>query len=197
MKSDEEQQKSLSFWRSALEYIRDVVYMLAFVVLVFTFVVRIVVVSGNSMYSTLVDGDYLLLVNNHFCGQLEQGDIVVASMNRFREGEAIVKRVIATQGQTVDIDFDQGIVYVDGVALDEPYTFTDTNLNEGTEFPIVVKEGCLFLMGDNRNGSQDSRDPLIGSVDRREILGKVVFLMFPGTDSGRLKADFGRIGGVG
>ncbi len=181
-----------------LDYLHDVVYILAIVLLVFTFFVRMVVVSGSSMFDTLVDGDYLLLVNHPLCGDLQYGDIVVASMDRFNDGEPIVKRVIATEGQTVDVDFKEGIVYVDGVALDEPYTHTKTTLDEGTDFPLVVEEGCVLLMGDNRNGSRDSRDPLIGQVDEREILGKAVLLMLPGTGEREygVSRDFSRIGGL-
>jgi len=184
------------FWANVLGYLRDIVYLLAAVMLVFSFFVRFIIVSGDSMYSTLVDGDYLVLLNSHFCGELEQGDIVVAGMERFRNGEAIVKRVIATEGQVVDIDFEEGVVYVDGIALDEPYTFTATNLSSGMVFPLVVEDDHLFLMGDNRNGSLDSRDPSIGQVDRREILGKAVFLLFPGTDGGAIPPDLSRIGGL-
>ena len=90
---------------SVLEYLHDVVYILALILVVFTFCMRVVIVSGSSMFSTLVDGDYLLLINRPLCGELERGDIVVASMDRFKGGEPIVKRVIATEGQTVDIDF--------------------------------------------------------------------------------------------
>ena len=137
-------------------------------------------------------------MEQHLGGEPEQGDIVVAAMDRFWNGKPIVKRVIATEGQTVDIDFEAGIVYVDGVALDESYTFTPTNLSEGTQFPLVVEEGCLFLMGDNRNESRDSRDPTIGQVDSREILGKAVFLMVPGNGSEDhpVAVDYGRIGGL-
>ena len=168
------------------------------VLVVFTFLMRIVVVSGDSMFDTLADGDYLLLLNNPLCGELEQGDIVVASMDRFRNGEAIVKRVIATEGQLVDIDFNAGVVYVDGEALEETYTFTATNISEGMQFPLIVDEGCLFLMGDNRNESLDSRNPKIGMVDTREILGKAILLLLPGdgTDDHPMKRDFGRIGGL-
>jgi len=182
-----------------LEYLHDIVYILALILLVLTFCFRVVIVSGSSMFSTLVDGDYLLLLNNPLCGELEQGDIVVASMDRFRGGEAIVKRVIATEGQTVDIDFRQGIVFVDGVALEEEYIYTQTHLSEGMEFPLVVEEGCVFLMGDNRMDSRDSRAPEIGQVDTREILGRAVFLMLPGTGTGEytVERDFGRIGGLG
>ena len=188
----------MTFSQSILECMHDLAYILAVVLIIFTFFVRVVVVSGDSMFDTLADGDYLLLVNNPLCGSLDQGDIVVASMERFRGGEAIVKRVIATEGQTVDIDFSQGVVYVDGVALDEPYTFTATNVAEGMRFPLTVAPGCVFLMGDNRNESMDSRDPQIGQVDTRQILGKAIFLMIPGngTRDHPMTRDFGRIGGL-
>ena len=181
-----------------LGYLHDVVYVLALVLLVFSFCIRVVTVSGSSMFSTLQDGDYLLLLNRPLCGELEQGDIVVASMERFRGGEAIVKRVIATEGQTVDIDFREGVVYVDGVALEEDYTYTPTNLSEGVEFPLVVQEGCVFLMGDNRGDSRDSRAPEIGQVDEREILGRAIMLIFPGTGRGEYTMPFSldRIGGL-
>ena len=197
-KPEKQPEKQLSLAQTLLEYAHDMAYILAAVLLLFTFLVRIVVVSGDSMFDTLVDGDYLLLVNNPICGELEQGDIVVASMDRFRNGEAIVKRVIATGGQTVDIDFEAGIVYVDGDALEEPYAFTHTNISEGMSFPLVVEDGCLFLMGDNRNESMDSRDPSIGLVDEREILGKAVFLLLPGEGTWKrpVERDFTRIGGL-
>ena len=183
---------------SILEYLHDVVYILALILVLFTFCMRVVIVSGSSMFSTLVDGDYLLLINRPLCGELEQGDIVVASMERFKDGEPIVKRVVATEGQTVDIDFRAGVVYVDGVALEEEYTYTPTHLSEGMEFPLVVEEGCLFLMGDNRGDSRDSRAPEIGLVDEREILGRAVFLLMPGTGTGEytVERDLGRIGGL-
>jgi signal peptidase I len=183
---------------SILEYLHDVVYILALILVLFTFCMRVVIESGSSMFSTLVDGDYLLLIKRPLCGELEQGDIVVASMERFKDGEPIVKRVVATEGQTVDIDFRAGIVYVDGVALEEEYTYTPTHLSEGMEFPLVVEEGCLFLMGDNRGDSRDSRAPEIGLVDEREILGRAVFLLMPGTGTGEytVERDMGRIGGL-
>lgn len=194
----QERQEPASFPQTVMEYAHDLAYILITLLIVFTFFARIVIVSGDSMFNTLANGDYLLVVNNPICGELEQGDIVVASMSRFRGGEAIIKRVIATEGQVVDIDFSQGLVYVDGQPLDEPYTFTPTNIAEGTQFPLVVSEGCVFLMGDNRNESMDSRDPDIGLVDTREILGKAIFLVFPGagTDKHPVERDFGRIGGI-
>ena len=183
---------------ACLEYLHDIVYILALILLVFTFCVRVVIVSGSSMFPTLADGDYLLLINNPLCGALKQGDIVVASMDRFKNGEAIVKRVIATEGQVVDIDFRTGTVYIDGEVLEEDYINTPTYLSEGMEFPLVVEPGCVFLMGDNRGDSRDSRAPEIGQVDTREILGRAVLLMLPGTGTGSytVERDFGRIGGL-
>ena len=89
-----------------------------------------------------------------------------------------------------------GIVFVDGVALDEPYTYTPTNVSEGMEFPLVVEDNCIFAMGDNRNRSKDSRHPEIGQIDKREILGKALFLFLPGVDKGHSGPDFDRIGAI-
>ena len=194
----QEPRKKTSGIAAGLEYLHDIVYVLALILLLFTFCMRVVIVSGSSMFSTLVDWDYLLLLNRPLCGDFEQGDIVEASMDRFRGGEANVKRVIATEGQTVDIDFRTGIVYVDGEALQEDYIYTPTILSEGVEFPLVVEEGCVFLMGDNRGDSRDSRAPEIGQVDERELLGRAVFLMLPGTGRGAytVPRDYDRIGGL-
>ena len=180
--------------KQILAYMRDMVILIAGVLLVFSLCLRVVVVSGPSMKNTLYDGDWLVVINNLFYREPKAGDIVVASKDAFEDGNPIIKRVIATEGQTVDIDFSEGTVYVDGVALDEPYTLTPTNLAEGVPFPVVVSEGSLFVMGDNRNGSKDSRSYEIGLVDEREILGRAVFLVFPGTSGGLVKRDFSRIG---
>lgn len=190
-------QKKKEGWQGTmLMYLHDLVYLLAGLILVFLLLFRVVVVSGTSMNSTLLDGDYLLLLSNTFYHNPQYGDIIVASKKSFDNGTPIVKRVIATEGQTVDIDFFAGIVYVDGVALEEPYTLTPTTISEGIEFPLTVDDGCLFVMGDNRNGSKDSRHPEIGLIDKREVLGKVFFLFIPGTNNGEEKQDFGRIGVV-
>lgn len=184
------------WYQSVLQYIHDLVYLIAIIVVVSLLLFRVVVVSGSSMYDTLVDGDYLLVLSNVLYRQPEQGDVVVASKQSFDNGTPIVKRVIATEGQTVDIDFAMGIVYVDGVALDEPYTYTATTNFEGIAFPLTVDDGCVFVMGDNRRDSKDSRDPEIGLIDEREILGKVIFLCLPGTHKGQIARDFSRIGVV-
>ena len=179
---------------SILSYLHDVVYGLVGVLLIFMLVFRVVVVSGPSMENTLIDGDGLILLGNVFYKNPHYGDIIVASKESFKDGEPIIKRVIATEGQKVDIDFEKGIVYVDDVALKETYTKTPTNLPEGMSFPLVVDEGCVFVMGDNRNDSMDSRSPEIGLLDRREILGKVLFLALPGVTGGSGERDFSRIG---
>ena len=177
-----------------LTTLHDLVFVLAGMLLVLLLLFRVVIVSGPSMNSTLVDGDYILLLGNVLYTNPEQGDIIVASKDSFKDGEPIIKRIIATEGQKVDIDFVAGIVYVDGVALDEPYTLTPTNLQEGMSFPLTVEEGCVFVMGDNRNMSKDSRNPEIGMVDCREILGKAIILIFPGSSGGQIKPQLDRIG---
>ena len=184
-----------SGWKKTIIlYLHDLVYMLIVILLVFLLLFRIIVVSGDSMYTTLVDGDYLLLLGNLFYQQPEHGDIVVISKKTFDNGSPIVKRVIATEGQSVDIDFENGIVYVDGVALDEPYINCLTTMNEGNTFPQTVDDDCIFVLGDNRGVSRDSRDPIIGQIDKREVLGKAIFLLVPGTSHGNLTRDAGRIG---
>lgn len=173
---------------------RDLIYVLAVFMFVYMLLFRVVVVVGPSMYNTLVDGDRLVLVSNVLYQNPEQGDVIVASKDSFRDGECIIKRVIATEGQTVDIDFQLGVVYVNGIALQEDYTYTMTTTPEGMKFPLTVPEDCVFAMGDNRNNSMDSRNPQIGFIDKREILGKAVFLMMPGTNDGKEEPQYDRIG---
>ena len=188
--------KEYSGKNAVLLYLKDFVSWLVGILLVFLLLFRVIVVSGPSMNPTLVNGDYLLLINNLLYAEPKQGDVIVAAKDSFRNGEPIIKRVIATEGQWVDIDFENGIVYVNGNALDEPYVNTPTNLYEGVEFPLLVDEGCIFVMGDNRNESKDSRSPEIGQIDKREILGKAIFLFIPGRDPVTEKIDLERIGAV-
>ena len=192
----EKPEEQLTWQQTILMYLHDMVSLLTVLMVLFVLLFRIVVVSGSSMYDTLWSGDYLLVLSRAVCGELEYGDVIVASKDSFNDGEPIIKRVIATEGQTVDIDFGAGVVYVDGVALDEPYTYTATNVEEGMQFPLTVEEGCVFAMGDNRNRSRDSRAPEIGQIDKREILGQAVYLFFPGTGEGEYGGDrdFSRIG---
>ena len=193
--NDSQKQNAQQNWKkSVIAYLHDLIYMLMAILLVFLLVFRVIVVSGDSMYSTLLDGDYLLLLGNLFYQEPEQGDIVVISKQAFENGKPIVKRVIATEGQTVNLI--DGEVYVDGAIIAEPYINTDTYPygSNGTIFPLTVAENCIFVLGDNRGVSRDSRDPVIGQVDSREVLGKAIFLMLPGTSHGDLPRDTERIG---
>ena len=182
--------------KGVLSYLHDFVIWLIVIVLVFLLLFRVVIVSGPSMQPTLVDGDYLLLLSSVFYRNPKQGDIIVAAKDSFHNGEPIIKRVIATAGQEVDIDFEEGIVYVDGRTLDEPYILSPTYLEEGVRFPLTVPENCVFVMGDNRNNSTDSRNPAIGTIDRREILGKVLLLIIPGRSEDTGKMEWSRFGVV-
>ena len=181
---------------AVLLYLHDFVTWLVVILLVFLLLFRVVVVSGPSMKNTLVHGDYLLLINNVFYKEPAQGDIIVVGKDSYHAGEPIIKRVIATEGQWVDIDFEAGIVYVNGNPLEESYTKTPTNLYEGVNFPLMVEDGCVFVMGDNRNESKDSRSPEIGQVDKREIMGKAIFLFLPGKDPDTNQMNFKRIGAL-
>jgi signal peptidase I len=134
-------------------------------------------VVGQSMQPTLYEGDRLTLLSN-FLYEPKVGDIVVLKAVNF-DDEPIVKRIIADEGQTVDIDFTTGEVWVDGVLLDEPYINNLTTKAEGVQFPITVPENCIFVMGDNRQHSTDSRNPEIGCVDKRYVLGKALQIILP------------------
>lgn len=177
------------------EWVQALVWSVLTVVLIFTFVVRLIGVDGHSMVPTLQDGDRLLVLNDLLCGGYEQGDIVVLRKESFLE-EPIVKRVIATEGQTVMIDYTSGSVYVDGELLDEPYINELTFLDEGMEFPLVVPENQVFVMGDNRNNSNDSRNTQLGTVDVRYIIGKANLLVFPGVSLDTGEREFSRLGQI-
>ena len=190
---EKQQEEKRENGRELYEWVQALVGSVLVVVLVFTFVIRLIGVDGHSMVPTLQDGDRLLVLNSMLYDDYKYGDIVVLRKETFLE-EPIVKRVIATEGQTVDIDFDEGVVYVDGRALEEDYINERTYLEEGTEFPLTVPEGSIFVMGDNRNRSSDSRDSRLGTVDTRYVIGKAVFLAFPGPDAYTGERSFKRIG---
>jgi len=175
-----------------LSYLHDVVFGLTAILLVFMLLFRVVVVSGPSMRKTLEHGDALILLSNVLYQNPKYGDIVVVSKDSFDNGKPIIKRVIAKEGQTVDIE--SGVVKIDGQPLEESYTNTLTTKNGDMSFPLTVPEGCLFVMGDNRDHSLDSRSSVIGLIDRREIIGKVLILVLPGVDPDTKKRDFSRIG---
>ena len=190
----QEQEKQTAKGRDLYEWVQSLVGSVLVVVAIFTFVIRMMGVDGHSMLNTLQHGDRLLVVNSMLYHDYKYGDIVILLKNGEFDDDPIVKRVIAVEGQTVDIDFAEGIVYVDGEALEEDYIREPTYTAEGTEFPLTVPEGSIFVMGDNRNGSSDSRDYRLGTVDTRYVIGKAAFLIFPGPDYETEKRDFKRIG---
>ena len=177
----------------AYEWVQALVCSVLAVVVVFTFVIRLIGVDGRSMVPTLQHGDRLMVLNSLLYDDYKYGDVVVLRKESFLR-DPIVKRVIATEGQTVDINFDTGTVFVDGELLEEDYINEPTYLEEGTEFPLTVPEGSIFVMGDNRNHSSDSRDSRLGTVDTRYVIGKAVLLAFPGPDYDTGKRELNRIG---
>lgn len=190
----QEQEKQTAKGRDLYEWVQSLVGSVLVVVAIFTFVIRMMGVDGHSMLNTLQHGDRLLVVNSMLYHDYKYGDIVILRKDGVFDDDPIVKRVIAVEGQTVDIDFAEGIVYVDGEALEEDYIREPTYTAEGTEFPLTVPEGSIFVMGDNRNGSSDSRDYRLGTVDTRYVIGKAAFLIFPGPNYETEKRDFKRIG---
>lgn len=166
------------------------------VVILFTFIFRLIGVNGPSMQDTLYTGDRLLVINSLLCGEYKQGDVVVARNYNADLNETIVKRIVAVGGQTVDIDFTAGVVYVDGAPLAEPYVKEPTYKPEGTEFPLTLAEDEVFLMGDNRNRSTDSRSSSLGPVNVGYLQGKAVFLLIPGQTPDLEAREWDRIGPV-
>ena len=158
------------------EWIQCLVFALIFCVVLFVFFFRLVDVVGDSMNPTLENADKMVVSDLFY--KPKQGDIIIFRKDEYKP-EALVKRVIATEGQTVEIDFNRGRVYVDGKLLDEPYIAEPTRNQIDFTGVQVVPEGCVFVMGDNRNESADSRDSRIGMVDERLIIGKVLLTVFP------------------
>ena len=194
-KNEETNDNNPQYVKDIFEWLEVLVTAMISVVIIFSFLFRIATIDGDSMENTLIEGQKVIITNLFY--EPRVGDIVVVSRNTFNDAHnvqqssmPIIKRVIATEGQTVDIDFTTGIVYVDGKALDEPYTKTPTNVKHDIEFPVIVDEGCIFVLGDNRNESLDSRSSRIGNygmVDTRYILGHAIYRIFPFDSFGGLK----------
>ena len=163
--------------REAYDWIQSLISALLICVLVFVFVLRIMDVKGSSMVPTLHNGDKVLVSDLFY--EPQRGDIVVFKKDSYDDNKALVKRVIAVAGDVVNIDFDRGIVYVNGEALEEDYLDVLTNTKIDFIGPQTVPDSCLFVMGDNRNESTDSRDKRIGMVDKRLIIGKVLLVVYP------------------
>ncbi|MGN1457069.1 MAG: signal peptidase I [Acutalibacteraceae bacterium] len=166
------------------EWTNALVTALIIVLLLLTFVFRQVTVNGTSMTDTLKNGDRLIVSN--FMYTPKNNDIVVISHGN-NYSEPIIKRVIATEGQSLSINYDTGEVVVDGVLLDEPYIKGVTRqLRNPIDIPAVIPEGYVFVMGDNREGSLDSRSTEIGLIPVENIIGKAEFRIYPFNSIGNI-----------
>ncbi len=170
-----EANKELAARREAYDWILSIITALIICIFAFLCVIRVVDVSGDSMYPTLINEEKMLVSGLFY--HPKPGDIVIFKTNYDNEEKDLVKRVIAVGGQEVKIDFDKGIVYVDEVP--EEYVDVPTTMRHQFQGPWKVPEGFVFVLGDNRNQSTDSRDKRIGNVDEREIIGKVYAVIYP------------------
>lgn len=172
--------KNRGFVKNVLDWAEEIVIAVVVIAVAFTFLFRVITVSGTSMVPSYNDGDRVLVRST---SRVKQGDVVVITNVL---DEPIIKRVIATEGQTVDFDLDSKAVLVDGTAVDETVFGLENGITdfpytsfELLEFPQRVPDGCVFVLGDNRAVSEDSRYKIVGMIDERNILGKAVFRLFP------------------
>ena len=163
-------------WEIVYEWMDSFVFSIILILIVFVFGFRVVGVDGESMMPTLNDKDWLAVqaINN----TIERGDIVVITQPNITN-EPLIKRVIAVGGDTLDINFMTGEVKVNGEVIDEPYIMAPTHNQGDFNKPIRIPEGYLFVMGDNRNSSLDSRFSSIGVIDERYVLGVANIRLFP------------------
>ena len=168
--------------RETYDWIQCLITALIICVVVFVFFIRVIDVSGSSMNPTLQDGDKMLVSDLFYKPKV--GDVVIFKKDEYDPDKALVKRVIATEGQVVNIDFDLGIVYVDGEPFEEAYISELTRNKLDFIGPQTVPENCVFVMGDNRNASTDSRDKRIGMVDVRLIIGRAYCVIYPTNEIG-------------
>ena len=191
-------EKLIRHRKDVFDWLDIIVSAVIAVIIIFCFLFRVVTIQGESMENTLYNNEKVIITNLFY--EANQGDIVVISRNTHNSATEvtqgpIIKRVIATEGQYVDIDFEKGKVYVgydlaNMVELQEPYTKTLTTRKADVEFPVYVDKGCVFVLGDNRNDSMDSRYSTIGDnglIDTRYILGHAIFRIYPLDRMGGLK----------
>jgi len=173
---EERKKKQNSSSQEFLDWVETIIFSFFIVILIFTFLLRIAYVDGNSMLPTLKNEDKLIVTHLFYTPKV--GDIVIVNSEGL--GKRIVKRVIATEGQTVDIDFATGTVTVDGKVLEEAYINNLTQRDEGGhQYPVTVPDGCIFVLGDNRMDSTDSRSSIVGFVPVEDVLGKVFLRIYP------------------
>ena len=171
------QKEPFNLKKELWEWAKAILFAAVIVFIVFRFIIQVVTVNGVSMEPTLEGGDRLIISNLFYTPAA--GDIVVLSDETGLD-EALIKRIIALPGQTVDIN-ENGEVLVDGKVLSEPYIAEriDESHRGDMTYPLTVPEDSVFVMGDNRNHSTDSRDSQVGLVDEGEILGRVIFRLLP------------------
>ena len=175
-----------------LEWYEALISAALVLVLVFSFFFRIIQVDGESMVPTLENGDKLVVWGAGY--EPQRGDVVIVD-SYTAYGKPLVKRVIAKGGDVVNIDYQAGTVSVNGEVLQEAYIAEPTYLGYDVTFPYTVPEGTVFVMGDNRNRSADSRYASIGQIEESQVIGKVLCILFPGCGESSSR-DFGRIGAV-
>ncbi len=175
--AEAEKESGAAVFRNELfDWVQNIAVILTAVILIFVFMFRVIGVEGDSMKPTLHDKDWMIISNLFY--DPKPGDIVVLTKKQFME-QPIVKRIIAVEGQTVDINFDTGVVKIDGEVLDEPYIAEKTKRQFDVSFPVTVPENCVFVMGDNRMHSSDSRVSSLGMVDEKYILGRLLIRIYP------------------
>ena len=163
--------------RETYDWIQCLLVALIICVLIFMFCVRVIDVIGASMNPTLYNGEKMLVSGLFYKPKV--GDVVVFKKDEYDPNKLLVKRVVAVEGQEINMDFENGIVYIDGVAIAEDYISEPTYNKLDFIGPKTVPEGCVFVMGDNRNAFIDSRKSEIGMLDNRLILGKAYFVIYP------------------
>lgn len=171
----EQAKKNKIRWIKIFDLCSSIIAAMVIIFVLFTFVCRPTSVIGDSMLPTLQNGNWLVTTRK---ANYEYGDIVIITQPNIHN-EPLIKRVIATEGQSIDINFTSGQVFVDGKELDEPYINEITHSSSDVVFPVKVPDGCVFVMGDNRNRSSDSRGSGVGFIDTRYILGKAQFRVLP------------------
>ena len=171
-------------YRDIAEWLEALLFAFVLIVLLYTFLFRVISVSGGSMETTLNENDRVVV--QCIAYKPKHGDVIVVD-SYSDYGKPLVKRIIAMEGDTVDIDFSSGEVSVNGSILSEPYISSPTTDPHDVSFPLIVDEGHVFVLGDNRAVSLDSRSSDVGLIDVRDILGKAVLRIYPFKEFGTIK----------
>lgn len=178
--STSENIKQKNHAKTVLDWAEELIFAVVIIAVIFTFLFRVITVTGTSMVPSFNDGDRVLVFDS---SNVKQGDVVVITNVL---DDPIIKRVIATEGQTVDFDYEAKAVVVDGKPVDETKFGLENGITdlpytsfELLKFPQTVPKGCVFVLGDNRAVSEDSRYQIVGMVDKRNIMGKAIFRLFP------------------